>query len=93
MVSSTHEHHDYVRKHKFTTPVKREASRSILAVQTAGAAAPLQASTHRHAQAVPSAGRPLLDWLQDVERDWRPRGYTCDLFVDPPGQLKCTRTC
>lgn len=22
---------------------------------------------------------------QDVERDWKPRGYSCDLFVDPPG--------
>ncbi|KAL4423519.1 hypothetical protein ABPG77_003652 [Micractinium sp. CCAP 211/92] len=45
-VSSTHEHHDYLRKHKFPVPVKRE----------------------------------------DVERDWKPRGYSCDLFVDPPGR-------
>lgn len=35
MVSSTHEHHEYVRKKKFAAPVKRE----------------------------------------EVERDWKPRGY------------------
>ncbi|PSC68614.1 cupin domain-containing [Micractinium conductrix] len=46
MVSSTHEHHEYLRKHKFPVPVK----------------------------------------VEDVERDWRPRGYSCDLFVDPPGK-------
>ncbi|KAL4437200.1 hypothetical protein ABPG75_004339 [Micractinium tetrahymenae] len=23
---------------------------------------------------------------EDVERDWKPRGYSCDLFVDPPGK-------
>ena len=50
MVSSTHEHHDYVRRHKFPQPVRRE----------------------------------------DVERDWRPRGYSCDLFVDPPGKARAT---
>ncbi|KAL4859681.1 putative prolyl 4-hydroxylase 4 [Chlorella vulgaris] len=46
MVSSTHEHREYVRRHKFSVPVNKEA----------------------------------------VEQDWVPRGYSCDLFVDPPGK-------
>ena len=25
----------------------------------------------------------------EVERDWVPRGYSCDLFVDPPGKVCC----
>lgn len=45
MVSSTHDHHDWLRKHKFTAPVRRE----------------------------------------EVERDWKPRGFSCKEFSDPPG--------
>lgn len=29
-------------------------------------------------------------WLgkerEDIERDWKERGFTCDVWVDPPGQ-------
>ena len=45
MVSSTHEHHDWLRKKKFAAPVRQA----------------------------------------DVEADWRPRGFSCQEFVDPPG--------
>lgn len=37
-------------------------------------------------QMVPQSPTQLtLCCLQDVERDWKPRGYSCELFVDPPG--------
>lgn len=94
MVSSTHEHHEYLRqaRHRegllFTAhcpppPLCRRCT-GVHAHRVAPCTCH-QAATRRKKKFATPVKR------EDVERDWRPRGYSVDLFVDPPGALGLQR--
>lgn len=93
MVSSTHEHHDYLRRGreglaaslKLLPPLSPAAAMcGHLCIVACSNCAPLRCHVCRKKKFATPVKR------EEVERDWRPRGYSVDLFVDPPGVLAAT---
>lgn len=90
MVSSTHEHHDYLRHGR-----EGLAASLKLLPRPAAATCGHMCIVARSNRAPSNPGCRVCRKKkfatpvkrEEVERDWRPRGYSVDLFVDPPGEL------